>query len=167
MWSFKRILRAAAWSVVLAAPVALSGCSGLSPVYGSANLGTERLAINYGTPTNRLEQIVYEDLMLRLGKPNGGPAPTVSVSVYRGGRALNNDTIWAPNNQKQMVVTSNISVTAADGRPLFSGSRSATADYTTDSQTLANQQAAEEAAVRGAHLLAETIRLEVMAALKR
>ena len=50
---------------------------------------------------------------------------------------------------------------------LFSGSRSATADYTTDSQILSNRAAADDAVERAAHLLAESIRLTVLGALAK
>ena len=155
-----------AWSVVLAAPMALAGCTGLTPVYGPSGLGNERVEIRYAAPANRTEQIIYQDLALRLGKADG-EVPLVKISASQSAAGLTNDTITKPTSQLQMIVTANITVTAADGRSLFSGTRSATADYTTDAQSLANQQAADDAAARAAHLLADTIRLEILAALMK
>ena len=165
MWSFKRSLRAIAWSVVLAAPVALAGCTGLTPVYGPNGLGNERVDVRYAEPASRTEQIIYQDLALRLGKASGD-VPLVTVRASQRAVALTNDTLTLPNSQRQMTVTATITVTAK-GKSLFSGTRSATADFTTDAQSLANQQATDDAAARAAHLLADTIRLEILAALMK
>lgn len=166
MWSFKRTVHAIAWSVVLAAPVALAGCTGLTPIYGANGLGSERVEIRYGAPNSRTEQIIYQDLALRLGKADGD-VPLVTIATSQRATSLTNDTVNAPSSQRQMIVTASISVTSADGRSLFSGSRSATADFTTAAQPLASQQATDDAAARAAHLLADTIRLEILAALMK
>ena len=50
---------------------------------------------------------------------------------------------------------------------LFTGTRSQTADYTSDAQALANEQAADSAAKQAALLLADTLRLEIYAALSK
>ena len=64
-----------------------------------------------------------------------------------------------------MTVTADIVLKAADGTVLFSGTRNASADYTTNAQALANQAAETEAAERAAKALADTIRLTLLAAL--
>ena len=164
MSSSSRTLRAVVVALALTAP--LAACTGLTPVYGERGLGTERIAVTYADPGNRLEQIIYQDLALRLGK--GGVDPVeVRVSASQSGRGLTNNTVTAPNNQAQMTVTASITVTDAEGNTLFSGSRSQTADYTTDAQALSNQQAEASAARQAALLLSETIRLEVLAALAK
>ena len=67
----------------------------------------------------------------------------------------------------EMVVTAAITLVGADGKVLFSGSRSQSADYTTGPQVIANNQAATDAQARAAHLLADTIRLSVLGALAK
>jgi hypothetical protein len=158
--TFGAILLAAALTAPLAA------CTGLMPVYSERGLGTETVAVAYAAPNNRVEQIIYQDLALRLGKSSGA-VPVVKISATRNDVALTNNLVTAPNRQRQMRVTAKVSVTDVDGEVIFSGTRAQTADYTTDAQALANQQAEDDAARRAALLLAQTIRLEVIAALAR
>lgn len=164
MSSSSRTLGAILLVLTLTAP--LAGCTGLIPVYGAGGLGAERVEISYAEPTNRLEQVIYQDLALRLGK-SSGDVPKVRVSASQHSVALTNSTVTAPNNQRQVIVTGNVRVTDAAGEVLFSGSRSQSADYTTDPQALSNQQAEAAAARQAALLLADTIRLEIIAALGR
>jgi LPS-assembly lipoprotein len=152
--------------MALALTATLTGCTGLIPVHGQRGLGSERVEVSYEEPSNRLEQIIYQDLALRLGK-SSGDVPRVRVSASQHSVALTNSTVSAPSGQRQMVVTGRIRVTDAAGEVLFSGTRSQTADYTSDAQTLANQQAEVSAARQAALLLADTIRLEIIAALGR
>lgn len=149
--------------VALALTVPLAACSGLTPVYGDRGLGTERVAVSYAAPNNRLEQIIYNDLALRLGK-SGPDAASVKVTASQKSIALTNNTITAPNSQRQVTVTARITVSKG-GETLFSGTRSQTADYTSDAQALSNQQAEISAARQAALLLSDTIRLEIIAAL--
>jgi LPS-assembly lipoprotein len=164
MSSSSRTLGAILMAVALTAP--LAACTGLMPVYGERGLGTETVAVAYAIPNNRLEQIIYQDLALRLGN-SAGVVPVVKISASRDDVALTNNLVTAPNRQRQMKVTAKVTVTDIDGEVMFSGTRVQTADYTTDEQALANQQAADDAARRAALLLAQTIRLEVIAALGR
>src|SRR5689334_20560375 len=76
-----RLLNVAAALVLLALPLALSACASFRPVYGDNGLGTESIALAYAKPDNRLEQIVYQSLALRLGKATRTDAPLVTVSV--------------------------------------------------------------------------------------
>jgi hypothetical protein len=164
MLSSSRTLGAILVSLALAAP--LAGCTGLTPVYSARGLGTERVEISYAEPTNRLEQIIYQDLALRLGK-SSGDVPKVRVSASQHSVGLTNGTVTAPSSQRQMIVTGRFWVTDATGKTVFSGTRSQTADYTSDPQTLSNQQAEVSAARQAALLLADTIRLEIIATLGR
>jgi len=164
MSSFSRSFGGALLALALLAP--LAACTGLTPVYGERGLGAERIALSYAAPNNRLEQIIYQDLALRLGK-GSGDVPQVSVSVSEGGGRLTNGLVDTPNSPRQMVVTAKITLTDVDGTVLFSGTRSQTADYTTDAQSFASQEAALDASRRAARLLADTIRLELLAALAK
>ena len=168
MWSSSPVLRAAMLAAALAASLVLAGCTGLRPVHGDAGgpVGRSDLVAHYAEPSNRLEQIIYQDLALRLGRATG-PAPTVRVSVGRSSRDLTFATVTGPGRPRQMTVTAAITVTAPDGTVLFSGTRAQTADYTSSPQALASRQAENDAAERAARLLADTVRLEVIAALRR
>ncbi|MEP7240918.1 MAG: LPS assembly lipoprotein LptE [Devosia sp.] len=146
------------------APV-LSACAGFTPVYGPSGIASREVPLAYAAPANRLEQIIYQDLALRLGKASG-PAPTLDVDVTQASRDLTaNDTLTLPATQQQMVVTAKIRLTDLNGKTLFSGSRSASADYTANSQGFASREAADDAARRAAKSLADTIRLTILGAL--
>lgn len=163
MSSSSRPIRIAAVLLALAVVPALAACSGFRPVYGDATLsGQQEVAVSYASPKNRLEQIIYQDLALRLGTSSGA-VPVVAVSVTQGSSSL--ASAAAGSTPREMRVTAKIVVTAPDGKVLLSKSRSQTADYTTGPQELANQQAATDAAERAAKLLADTLRLEILAAL--
>jgi hypothetical protein len=163
---FSARLRRAAGAMTLALPVLLAGCTGFTPVYNSTGISSEKLDIAYADPTNRTEQIIYQDLALRLGK-GGADAPKLTVSTTQSSHDLTNNTITAATSQKQLVVYATVTLVSAEGKTLFSGSRRASADYTTNAQILANNQAERDAGERAAHLLADTIRLTVLGALHK
>jgi hypothetical protein len=151
-------------AAALAVALPLAGCTTLTPLYGDQGLTSEKIALVYATPANRLEQVIYQELALRLGKAAGN-APEVAVTATSSSKALTTGNITSPNRQRQMIVSATITLTSTDGSVLFSGKRSAAADYTTNASALANQQAETEAAERAAKALAETIRLTLLAAL--
>jgi hypothetical protein len=161
MWSSSGVLRAA----VLALTLALAACSGFTPLYGDNGVGDRRVAVHYSAPKTRLDQIVYQDLALRLGKSAGGPL--VTVVTTQASRALTSQTKSVANQPYQVVVTAVVTVTGEDGRVLFTGTRSQAADYTQGPQVLANQQALQDAAENAAHLLADTLRLAILGALSK
>lgn len=165
MSSFSPWVRIAAVLLALVSPLALSACSSLRPVYGDNGLTNQAVALAYAKPANRLEQVIYQSLALRLGKSDSADAPTVTVVAKQSSRALTKGTAISPNEQRQMTVTADITLKAPDGKVLFSGTRAASADYTTDPQALSNQAAETEAAERAAKALAETLRLTLLAAL--
>lgn len=143
----------------------LSACSSFTPVYGPSGISNSEVPLAYAAPANRLEQIIYQELALRLGKASG-PAPTLDVDVTQASRDLTaNDTLVLPAIQRQVVVTAKIRLTDINGKTAFSGSRSASADYTTNGQGFASREAADDAARRAAKALADTIRLTILGAL--
>jgi LPS-assembly lipoprotein len=156
-------MRAMALAVTLA--LALSACTTLRPVYGENGLTNDSIALAYAKPANRLEQIIYQDLALRLGKAAAGDAPEVQITASSASKALTSGNIVSPNQQRQMIVTAKVRLIGIDGKVLFSGSRSAAADYTANASQLANQQAETDAAERAARALADSIRLTLIAAL--
>jgi hypothetical protein len=169
MLSSSRTLRALAVLALLGAAPLLAACSGFTPIYGE--LGNQRVAVKYGTPGGRLDQVIYQDLALKLGKSQSPEAATVYVSTSATRRQLTSQTIVNPRLQYQAVVTAVITVTSADGKVLFQGSRSTSADFTTGgtgvSQAFSNSAAFADASERGATALADTIRLEVLQALAK
>ena len=165
MWSSNRVLRASALAALLALAPALSACTGFTPVYGENGLGNHRVEVSYGRPSNRLEQIVYQDLALKLGKSDAPDAPMVTVGVTAVLPVTDTTTVTTTVAASQVTVNAIVSVVSADGKPLFQGSRSVVEDFVKGNQAFANQQAAKDAAERGARELSETIRLQVIAAL--
>ena len=91
--------------------------------------------------------------------------PLVRISASSSSRALTSDIVASPLNQRQVTVSATLTVTAPDGTVLFSGTRSQTADLTHGAQVLANEQATARAERQAAELLADTLRLEIIAAL--
>jgi hypothetical protein len=162
MSSFSRACRTALIALALVVP--LAACTGLRPVYQYGEADAERMAVQFGSPANRYEQIIYNELKLRFLK-GGDDAPMVTVSASAGGRGLTNNTISSPVSQNEMIVSASVTVTSADGEVLGSATRVATADYTTSPQAFANQEAPDEAARRAARLVADSLRLEIYAAL--
>jgi hypothetical protein len=163
MWSSSRRTGAIVASLVLLLP--LAGCSGLRPVYGDGGLDQQRLAISYAEPNSRLEQIIYKDLALKLGRGDGGP--TVTVATTQSNRDLTIAVINQARSRSQVTVVATVTVRDADGTTLYTGRLSQAADYTVGPQVLANQEASEDAADKAAHLLADTIRLAILGALSK
>jgi hypothetical protein len=164
MLSLSRAVGSALLTVALLAP--LAACTGIRPVYSDAGLGATRVDVAYAAPNNRLEQIIYQDLALRLGKADGN-VPTVSISASGRSAGLTSSTVSSPVTARQVTVTATLKVTAPDGTVLFSGVRSQTADLTHSVQALANQQATATAERQAALLLADTLRLQIIAALAK
>jgi hypothetical protein len=165
MSSFSRAVRISLVALALTLP--LAACTGIRPIYGDAGLGAQRVNVVYAAPNNRLEQIIYNDLALRLGNSGGPGAPTVAVTASSSTADLNTTSVSTPVNAKQVTVRATMTVTGPDGRVLFSGQRSQTADITASAQALANRQAVDSAQRQAALLLADTLRLQVLAALAK
>jgi hypothetical protein len=171
MWSSSaaltvRPLRLAAVLAALLAALALSGCTGFAPVYSTAGPTASTIAVRYGSPASRLDQIVYADLALRLG-PATGNAPLVTVRTRARYSSLTSDLVTTAQVPHRVTLPGALRITDAKGKVLFSGSRVVTADYNTDAQVLANSQAASDAAERAAHLLADSLRLTILGVLAR
>jgi hypothetical protein len=152
--------------LALAATTALAACSGLTPVYGDHGIGVERHAFRYDKPASRLDQIIYQELVLRLGRSGDPSVPLVRVTTSSYLRDLTRTNVSRPSDQREAVVTARIELVDADGTVAFTATRSAAALYTADtSQALAETQAEREAQERAARELAETVRLTLLGAL--
>lgn len=168
MWSLRPVLRNALIALSLLGATVLAGCSGLTPVYGERGLGAERVALRYDAPRNRLEQIIYQDLALRLGRSSDPSSPRVVITTTNAAaRDLTKSSVARPSEQNEAVVTATIRLIGPDDAVLLNTTRSAAALYSTDRQALAASEAENEAYERAARSLAETIRLTLLGALSQ
>jgi hypothetical protein len=161
----RRLLSGLALAASVSVAAVLSGCTGFTPVYGEHGVASSRMALSYAAPNSRLEQIIYQDLALRLGKSSAPDAPRLSVTTHESFRDLTSNSVATALVQRQATVVADITLSAPDGRVLFSGQRVASADYTGNAQVLASEAARRDASERAAHSLADTIRLTLLAAL--
>jgi hypothetical protein len=165
MSSFSAVARKGLILLVLSSALALGGCSSFRPVYGENGIANERMELAYAKPASRLDQIVYQEFVLRFGRSQSPDAPLLSVTTSSAGAGLTTTSITKPATQSQVKVTVAATLTTADGRTVFSGSRNATAQYMSVGQVLADTEAANEAAERAAKEAAEGLRLAILGAL--
>ncbi|WP_299642696.1 LPS assembly lipoprotein LptE [Devosia sp.] len=154
-------------ALTLVGATGLAGCTGLTPVYGERGIGTERHPLNYADPQNRLDQIIYQELVLRFGRATDPASPTVRITTSSDTRRLTRSNVERPSEQREARVKALIELVAPDGSILLSTTRSAAALYTIDSQVLAETEAEREALERAARELAETVRLTLLGALSQ
>lgn len=164
MWSSSRFLRDGVVVLALsAAALSLAGCT-FTPVYGDYGVTQQRLEVAYAKPNSRLDQIIIQDLSLKLGKSDAPNAPLITISSGAANRTLTRTGTTKPATQHE--VTVNVSYTvAADGRVVTFGSRSASASWTTRGQVFADEAAYKDAEERAARAASETVRLSILAAL--
>ena len=167
MWLSKPILRNALIALSILGATGLAGCSSFTPVYGENGIGTERHAFQYAEPRNRLEQIIYQELVLRFGRTTDPASPTVRISTTSSSRDLTKSSVARPATQLEAVVTATIELLDANGKVALETTRSASALYATDSQALAASEAERNAYARCARELAETVRLTLLGALSQ
>jgi len=142
--------------MLLVAPLFLAACT-LSPVYSDRGPADSAFNLAFASPDSRLEQIVYSELVARFGRSSSPDALVVSVAVSSS--AI---TPGPGNVGLQGVIT----LTDPSGQTVYSGIRTASASYATGlGQSLAGQQAANEAAERAALQLAESIRVTLIGVL--
>lgn len=161
----RAVLRAALLCLVLATTTALTACSSFTPVYGERGIGTERMVFRYDKPATRLDQIIYQELVLRLGRSSDPSVPLVRVTTSSHVRDLTHTNVSRPSDQREAVVSAVIELIDADGNVAFTAKRSASALYAADSQALAETEAEREAKERAARELAEAVRLTLLSAL--
>jgi LPS-assembly lipoprotein len=149
--------------LALLVPLVLAGCSSFRPVYGVDGIATGRLALSYAKPASRLEQIIIQDLKLKLGSTNDAGAPRVTIRAAAPSRPLTRGTASRAMTDHEVVVTATYGV-VANGKVVAEGSRRAAASYrSTGQQVLADESAYRDAAERAAREVAETIRLSIIA----
>lgn len=164
-WS-KALLRNSMLALALAGATALAACSGFTPVYGERGIGVEKHAFRYDKPGTRLDQIIYQELVLKLGRTSDSTVPMVRVTTTSSVRDLTKTAISNPASQKEALVSATIELVGPDGTIAFTAKRSASALFTADrAQALAETEAEKEAKERAARELAETVRLTLLGAL--
>lgn len=165
MSSFSALARKGLFLLALSGLVSLAGCSSFRPVYGDNGIASERMELSYAKPASRLDQIVYQEFVLRFGRSMSPDAPRMTVSTVSSSKAMTHTSVAKPATQYETTVTVTAVITTADGRTVFSGSRSATAAYATVGQVLADTEAGNEASERAAKEAAEGLRLAILGAL--
>lgn len=165
MSSFSAAARKALVLLALSGVLGLAGCSSFRPVYGENGIATERMELSYAKPASRLDQIVYQEFVLRFGRSQDPNAPKLTVSASASGKTLTTTSVTKPATQQQTTVTVNATIVTSDGKTVFSGSRNATAQWVTVGQVLADTEAGNEASERAAKEAAEGLRLAILGAL--
>jgi hypothetical protein len=165
---FKQPLKLFLVAGMLGSTAMLGGCS-FSPVYSSASVSQGTLALSYAKPNSRLEQIVYQELSLRLGSTQSETAPLASVAIFPAISDMVLSRTDNPNKPMEVAVTATLTVTPRDGSggAVQTYTRRATAQYTRNDQVLAERSAQEEALERAAKAVAESLRLAVLASASR
>jgi hypothetical protein len=167
--SSSRLKRLAIILPLVVLPAALGACS-FQPVYSGRLAENSRLQLAYAEPTTRLQQIVYQELSLRLGKTTSPTAPLVTASVSSSGAAAPYLSVTAnPNKPREVTVTATVTITARDGgkdEPTKI-TRTAKAQLTQAGQVLAEYAATQDAEERAALAVAESLRIAILAALSR
>ncbi len=152
------------FSILIFTMLFLSACS-FSPLYEEKSLITNSISLNYAKPNTRLEQIVYNELKLRLGNNNENEENIFSITISPSTRSVGRSSNQSPANIRELILTGNYSVTNADNEKIISGSRSVRVSYAQSGQIIADKQAYNEASERAALELAQIIRLALLAEL--
>ena len=162
MWFYNRLLWVIGLAPLKLAGIAfglvmlLSACS-FAPLYSSSTPSSGQFELSYAEPTSRLSQIVYADLISRLGRAQDSGTYRISVSVSSSALTPGTGSVGLEGLLTITEIQSDETV--------FSGTRTASATYVSSPQSLANQQAANEASERAAHQLAQTLRLTIIGVL--
>ena len=81
MSSFSAFARKGLIALALSGTVLLAGCSGFRPVYGEHGIANDRMELAYAKPASRLEQIIYQEFVLRFGRSQNPDAPRLYSPV--------------------------------------------------------------------------------------
>ncbi len=170
MIALATLTRRLAGPALIALVVTLSACT-VRPLYSTtasgAPLQAELASISVLPVDDRLSQIARNELVFAFG--NGAtpanPAYELSIVASAGGGGLN---ITAPGNEASTIVSVSIRYTLMDiatGEVIRSGSASAETRYQASNSAFANVRAREDAQERATIAAADTVRLQISAAL--
>jgi hypothetical protein len=166
---FNVVRRSALLAGMLASVGLLAGCSSFAPVYSNDSAVQTSMSLSYAKPNSRLEQVVYQELSLRLGQSTNPTAPLASVVLVPAFSETMLSRTDNPSKSMEVTVTATLTITPRDGSaaPARTFTRRATAQYTRNDQVLADRNAQEEAAERAARAAAESLRLAILAGASR
>ncbi len=168
MLSSKPALRFTLFAALAVFTTTLGACT-LTPVYSGRMAEHPSLDLAFAKPTSRIEQIINQDLALRLGVSELETAPLAKVTASAAVTGMALTQTANPNKPNEVTVTATLTITQRDASstPAVTLTRIATANFTTSGQISADQAAQTEATERAAHAVAESLRLAVLAALMR
>lgn len=155
-------IRAILAVTICAVGMSLSGCTSLTPVYGGAR-GVEiaSLRFQYAEPTNRMEQIIYNELKLSFpASPDAGaPMLVVVASASSPKGALSNAISVGRQTASRVTAT----LTIGEGEDAYSVTRYNDAAYQSGALVLSEQVAAAEAEEIAARSTAAALRAAILA----
>jgi hypothetical protein len=165
LWSKRLQILSFSAMALVGAPL-LAACT-LTPVYSGRLAENANLELAFAAPTNRLDQVVIQELALRFGKSPTAPLATVQTSA--SATTLVNTVTANPNKTYEVTVTATLTIEQNNdpkAKPLVL-TRRATANYQTGAQILNDQSAYTEASEHAAKSAAESLRLAILATLTR
>ena len=167
LWSKRLSVLSFALAAIVGMPL-LAACT-LTPVYSGRLAENPNLNLAYAKPATRLDQVVYQELSLRLGSSASETAPLVKVVTSSSAGSIVNTATANPNKSYEVTVVATLTITSRDGsdsEPLTLV-RQATASYQLGAQILNDAASQSEASERAAKSAAESLRLAILAALSR
>ncbi len=146
----------------------LAACS-FTPAYQSNNIKGQTIKLDYPKPASRLEQIIFQNLQLTLGKADDAQSEQLDkfkLSLSQSTRTVGRSSNGLPSSVKEIILTADFSIIDGEnGQTIYQAQRLARASYTTNGQIIADKKAQEEASERAALELAQIIRLTLIGAL--
>jgi len=143
-------------SIWIILSLVLSACT-FSPVYSNPDQNNTAFNLEFASANSRLEQIIYSELAASFSNSSAVNKNLVEVIVTSSN---------VNPGVGSVALTGKITITnIQSAKIIYVGSRTASATYGISSQSLANQQAANEASERAARELAQTIRLTLIGVL--
>jgi hypothetical protein len=154
-------------AALLVSVLTLAGCT-IRPVYSGPNIDRMAWAFQYDEPGTRLAMVVRDELSIHFSPTHDPSAPRLRITASQSNRDLtvsglnkNGETI-TPVDNLQTVVTATVTV-FNDSGVIFTATRSASANYQTNNQVFANNEASIAAGERAAKAAAESLRLALLA----
>lgn len=154
--------------IVLVCVSLLSACTGLAPVYSQAATDAGDYTFSYGKPANRSDQVIYRELRLKFPERDGATdSYVVNVTSYNYARSFLRKSYNVPTLPYEMVVVATVTVTSSAGATVLTVRRTESAGFNYVSQVLTDKEAEAEAVERASIAAAESIRLGLLAGLRR
>jgi hypothetical protein len=150
-----------AFMALVVSTFALAGCT-IRPVYSGPDINLMAWAFQYDQPATRLAMVVRDVLAVHFNVSKDPSAPRLRITASQWNRGLTLSRTIGPVGNLQAVVTATVTV-FNDSGVIFTATRSASANFQTNNQALANNEASIEAGERAAKAAAESLRLALLA----